>query len=89
MKCLADFLKETVENMLQLKNKLKLTGGYFMNISVIIFLLVMSIFLPMGIFYMGEKNAKRFKSSLVINIISAINGIAILRIKNSLYITMI
>ncbi len=37
---------------------------------MIIFLLVLAIIIPVGIFFMGERNKKRFKSSLAINVIT-------------------
>ncbi len=41
-----------------------------MNISFVILLLAMSIFIPMGIFFMGNKSKMRFKKVLAVNMFS-------------------
>lgn len=41
-----------------------------MSQNIIVFLLILSIVLPIGVFYIGEKKLERFKMSLAVNIIS-------------------
>lgn len=41
-----------------------------MSMNLVVFLLIMSIILPMGNFYIGEKKQSRFKKILMVNVIS-------------------
>lgn len=70
MRCLADF-SEVVEKNILIKTN-NFIGGFFVsNLFIcLLVLLGLSIILPFVVFYSGKKNKKRFKKSLLINIIS-------------------